>query len=199
MEFRNFSLLTNETKVMEDNTLLWVLGIGVFLALAYFGYFGYKNKEGKVKDRLLTVERFLEELKKFKMSVNPKRKSGFTEKDVQNELETFFHKCFETVYREYTLEGFNAKQIDFDLGKGKVGIEVKLAREAIKEANWDRALGQLGKYAKKKYTDDNLIVLIAGTEKEKDSQKLKEFQKDIEENGVKYTYVIINNEGKDNG
>jgi hypothetical protein len=97
----------------------------------------------------------------------------------------------ETVFREYALEGSNTKRIDFDLGKGKIGIEVKLAREAIKEAGWDRALGQLVKYANKKYSNKNLIVLVAGTKDEIENQKLKEFKKDIEEFNCICEYVTI--------
>ena len=47
------------------------------------------------------------------------------------------------------------KQIDFDLGKGHIGIEVKLVREIVKEGGWDRATGQINKYIKKKMEMEN--------------------------------------------
>ena len=126
------------------------------------------------------------------MNAIPDRKQGFTEKDVQVALQKFFNKHFETFYREYALEGINVKQIDFDLGKGRVGIEVKLAREIIKEGSWDRALGQINKYAKKKYVNGNLIVLVAGSEEERESFKLREFERDVKDVGAVYSYLLIN-------
>jgi hypothetical protein len=157
--------------------------------------FAKRDEEGKIKDDSLDYsDNFLEELKKFEMKEIPNRKKGFTEKDVQDQLEKFFNKHFQTVHKEYALEGVNVKQIDFDLGKGRLGVEVKLAREIIHEASWDRAFGQLTKYAKKKYTDNNLVVLIAGTEEEKDSQKVKGFIKDVKEIGCINTYVTVNKE-----
>lgn len=173
---------------MDIITILAIIGAIAFVVW----FFSSRNEEGKIKDGSLTSENFLEELKTFEMKEIPERKKGFTEKDVQDQLEKFFKKHFETVYREYALEGVNVKQIDFDLGKGTLGIEVKLAREIIHEASWDRAFGQLTKYAKKKYTNDNLIVLIAGTEEESDSLKVKEFMKDVKEIGCINTYVTVN-------
>jgi hypothetical protein len=169
----------------------WII-IGIIVIIFIVVFSTTRNKEGKIEDSSLTSENFLEELKEFEMKEIPNRKKGFTEKDVQDQLEKFFKKHFETVYREYALEGVNVKQIDFDLGKGTLGIEVKLAREIIHEASWDRAFGQLTKYAKKKYTNDNLIVLIAGTEEESDSLKVKEFMKDVKEIGCINTYVTVN-------
>jgi hypothetical protein len=164
--------------------------IGIIVAVLIVIFSTTRNKEGKIEDDNLTSENFLEELKEFEMKVIPERKKGFTEKDVQKELEVFFKKHFETVYREYALEGQNSKAIDFELGKGKLGIEVKLAREIIKEGGWDRALGQVIKMSKRKYKD-NLIVLIAGTHDEKESPKIKEFVTDIKEQNVNYEYVTI--------
>jgi hypothetical protein len=174
------------------DTILIIIIVAVFLGA--IGFFATRTDDGKIQDESLTSENFIEELKKFEMQEVPNRKKGFTENDVQIQLEKFFKKHFETVYREYALEGVNVKQIDFDLGKGKLGIEVKLAREIIHEASWDRAFGQLTKYAKKKYTNDNLIVLIAGTEEEKDYQKVEEFMKDVKEIGCINAYVTIKKE-----
>lgn len=172
---------------MED---LWIWIVLGFIVLTAGGYFTIR-KDGKIQDRHLTVDLFLKELADFSMSLNEKRKQGFTEKDVQNELEIFFKKRIDTVFREYALEGANSKKIDFDLGNGKIGVEVKLAREAIKEAGWDRALGQLVKYANRKYNARNLIVLVAGTKDEIENQKLKEFKKDIEEFNCVCQYITI--------
>lgn len=172
---------------MDIGTILAIIGAIVILGWI----FSMRDKEGRIIDGELTAENFIEELKKFEMKEIPERKQGFTENDVQIQLDKFFKKHFQTVYREYALEGVNTKKIDFDLGKGKIGIEVKLAREIIKEGSWDRALGQISKYAKKKYTENNLVVLVAGTEEEKDSHKIKEFVKDIKALDGIFTYVTI--------
>lgn len=173
-----------------DSQLITVFAIiGAIVIIIWL--FSERDKDNKIKDENLNSENFLKELKKFEMKEIPERKQGFTENDVQIQLEKFFKKHFQTVYREYALEGVNTKKIDFDLGKGKLGIEVKLAREIIKEGSWDRALGQISKYTKKKYTDNNLVVLVAGTEEERDAHKIKEFIKDIKALDGIFTYVTI--------
>ena len=177
---------------MDDAVMFIIIGVIALAVLIYV--LNQRTDDGKIKDENLTPEIFIEELKQFEMQEVPERKKGFTENDVQIQLEKFFKKHFETVNREYALEGVNTKKIDFDLGRGKLGIEVKLTREIIKEGSWDRALGQLSKYAKKKYTSENLIVLIAGTEEENDSQKVVEFAKDVEEIGGINAYVTIKKE-----
>jgi hypothetical protein len=154
-----------------------------------------RNKEGKIKDNSLYYpENFLKELRKLEIKGIPDKKQGFTEKDVQDQLEKFFKKHFETVYREYALEGVNVNRIDFDLGKGRIGVEIKLAREIIKESSWKIALGQAFKYVKKKYKEDNLIFLIAGTEDERDNQKIKEFVSDLKSIGCIHAYIIMKKE-----
>ena len=172
---------------------LEVFALVALLIITAFYLANRYNKEGKLKDDSVKIDTVLHELTKFEMNAIPDRKHGFTEKDVQVALQKFFSKHFVTFYREYALEGINVKQIDFDLGKGRVGIEVKLAREIIKEGSWDRALGQINKYAKKKYVNGNLIVLVAGNEEERESFKLREFERDVKDAGAVYSYLLIKN------
>lgn len=176
---------------MDDTTtIVIIISIGIIVAISV-GWFGFRSKEGRILDKYLTIDRILNELNEFRMKANPKRKDGFTEKDVQDELEKFFNKHFETVHREYALEGSSVKKIDFDLGDGNIGIEVKLAREILKEGEWDRAIGQINKYIKKKYGDGKLIVLVAGYEDEKDKSRLREFEADVENQDAIFTFFKI--------
>lgn len=121
-----------------------------------------KGLDKKITDASVTVDMAIMYLEGFKPSIHEGRKNGFTEKDVQDELEVYLKKYFQSVTREYGIEGKNAKRIDFDLGNGRVGIEVKLAESLLKEGEGDRVIGQVLKYTSRKYNNENLIIAVAG-------------------------------------
>ena len=72
----------------------------------------------------------------------------------------FYH-----VQGQKPIGGIHAKQIDFDIGRERVGIEIKMAKSLYKKSEFDRLHGQMKSYAEY-YPDDNLILLVFGTKSE---------------------------------
>ena len=112
---------------MDDSDLIIVI-VFIFGFLLIIIAFSNKKEPGvkrkKVTDRpdliqddKVTMKLVEEKIDGFKIFVNPKRKIGFTEKDVQIELESFLKDIFQNVTREHGVESKNAKAIDFDIGK----------------------------------------------------------------------------------
>ncbi len=92
------------------------------------------------------------------------------------------------VHRQYNIQGFLGLKCDLDIGDGQVGIELKLANQ-LSTTNIERLLGQVLYYSKRTYKE-NLIVLVVGLEKEYD-QKVRELKNIIEEQKVKFYYLIV--------
>ncbi len=177
---------------MENSEFIVLLIIGI----AVVAFVTSRKKNGKyanwyVKSFFGGSKLILDKLNEFKIKKNSKLKNGYTEKQIQEQLDEFLCANFETVIREYALEGSNIQRIDFDIANGAVGIEVKLADHAIKESEWQRLLGQISKYVKKKYGENKLIVLVAGDKKNESSAKINEVKKDVEEYGAIFKYMAI--------
>ena len=90
---------------------------------------------------------------------------------------------------QHGVEGTNAKAIDFDIGRGKVGIELKLAQEVIKEGGNDRLLGQVIKYSTRKYKDSNLIVALVGFADDLRQTALSDLEDFLNEQNVKFSFL----------
>ena len=165
----------------------------IFIAILGMGASKIKTTEdGKIKDASVSVKLVLEKLEGFKIKLNPKLKLGYTEKSIQKQLDTHLKKHFEHVIREYGIEGINGTKIDFDIGHGKVGLEVKLADSVYKSAGYQRMLGQIQEYTYHKYSKDNLIVLVAGSkEQSKETAMLTKLRENIENNDASFLFVKI--------
>jgi hypothetical protein len=170
--------------------LLGVLALSVFMFLKTIRK---RKNTDKITDDEVTVNLVLAHLKKYKQKVHENRKFGFTEKDVHNDLEVYLKQIFYSVTREYGIEGKNAKMIDFDIGNGKVGIEVKIAESALKEGEGDRLLGQMQKYIRRKYKDGNFILAVAGFENHTTNTVLHEIEEDVEGNGGHFIFLFADN------
>lgn len=156
-----------------------------------------KNKSGKVPDEELSAKRVLKDLQKLVLKIEEEKKDKYNEKYIQEQLDNKLRIMYESVQREYILEGNKSGQIDFDLGRGKVGIEVKLAKSIFVGSELDRLIGQIQKYREAKYDDENLIILIAGEEKYlKNSVEFSDLKRKIENGNAHYIYVKVKEEGK---
>lgn len=181
---------------MDDDILFVVAIVLITLAIGAFISNNKQSKRKKITDRpdliqddKVTMKLVQDHLKDFKIIVNPKRKMGFTERDIQVELEKFLKSIFQSVTREHGVESKNTKAIDFDIGNGKVGIEVKLASEIFKEGGWDRAIGQMVKYTRLKYNNQNLIFLVAGFDEDLRNSMLSDFEDDVHTNKCEFSFI----------
>jgi len=148
--------------------------------------------DGKIKDESVTVKLVLEKIEQFKIELNPKLKLGYTEKSIQKQLDTHLKNNFEHVIREYGIEGINGTKIDFDIGHGKVGLEIKLADSVYKSSGYQRMLGQLQEYTNAKYKKKNLIVLVAGSDQQKkETAMITKLKANIENNNAIFCFTKI--------
>jgi hypothetical protein len=172
---------------MDDQLIYWILG-----AVAVYWLFikVHKDEDGRIEDQSVTVDRVIEILEGFKAkSDSPET---ITEAQVQKQLFDYMNKHFVHVMREQGIENVNALKIDMDIGRGKVGIEVKLARALFKSSSLQRLVGQMDDYTENKYDDKNLIVAVFGTTDEaKERGYLKNIQEKIEAVEAKYLFLKI--------
>lgn len=146
-------------------------------------------RENLIQDSKVTVSLVYEKIKGFKPEIVEGRKNGFTEKDIHKQMEKYFKDIFQNVTMEHGIESKNAKAIDIDIANGKAGIEVKVAHELLKEGEWDRAIGQMVKYTRKKYRNENFIVVVVGFEKDFRNSMLSDVEDDVHSNKGLFWFV----------
>ena len=160
----------------------------VIAALFIFKQNKSKDSNGLLTDDAVTVKEVVNLLDEFVPVFNDKLKTGFTEADIQKQLHRFLKTKIVHVNREHGIEDVNALKIDFDLGHGKVGIEVKLASQLFKQPNLHRMVGQLQDYTNNKYDKKNLIVFVVGTDEDfTERVYLSKIEEKVKE--AKATYV----------
>ncbi len=148
-----------------------------------------RKPDGKIPDEDVDVFTVLTHLESFKPSNRADHKNGFSEKDVHEELEVYMKNIFHSVTREHAIEGKNVKRIDFDLGNGMVGIEVKLAESVLSESENDRLIGQAQKYISRKYNSGNLIIALAGHDRHTRNTTIHEVEMDIQRSGAHFVFL----------
>lgn len=93
-----------------------------------------------------------------------------------------------TIASQCAVGGFWNLRCDIDINNGQCGIELKLAKELESAHSFQRVLGQVFYYAKNRYKDSCLILLVVGTASQL-SPKLKELQNFVEQiPGVHFIY-----------
>jgi len=174
---------------MDDDLLLILLAVVILLVVLYSQKDKITGRSDLIQDADVTTSKVLKNLKEFKPEIIPNRKNGFTEKDVEKQLERYLKDIYQHVTTQHGVEGTNAKAIDFDIGRGKVGIELKLAQEVIKEGGNDRLLGQVIKYSTRKYKDSNLIVALVGFADDLRQTALSDLEDFLNEQNVKFSFL----------
>ena len=121
------------------------------------------------------------------------KKVDYTNEDnIQKVVSDYLDKHFPNkIHREYSVGGFLGLKIDIDINDGKVGVEIKILK-SLNSSQYERLLGQAIYYKKRKY-DENLIILIVGTNSEykENVQKIKELSDIIEDLDVKFLYLNV--------
>jgi hypothetical protein len=166
---------------------------GIFLAVLGYKYLlTHTDDDGRIEDQSVKMSNVIEALEEFEYKKVSRLKEGYTEKSIQNQLKTHLLKKYVHVTDEYGIEGINATKIDFDIGHGKVGLELKLAKSLFKTSNLHRLVGQIEDYSNHKYDNDNLIVAVYGEPNHTSERtQLKRIQEKIEEKGAEFAYFEI--------
>ena len=139
----------------------WFLIIAFGLFLFAIWKMRQPDEEGLLPDAGVNVgivEKII--LEEFELERNQKLKLGYTEKSIEKQLEGIFQARIKHVITQYGLDGPTGQKIDFDLGHGKVGVEIKLAESVFKAGPQDRMVGQIQAYIKSRYSNDNLLLVI---------------------------------------
>ena len=113
-----------------------------------------------------------------------------TEAKVEGRILKQLEKAFgkENVDNQHYVGGNNGLKCDIDLYNGKCGIEIKLADQLDIANNLQRALGQVIYYSHCTYKENDLILLVIGSNTEL-SPKLKELKEIIDGiDGVHFIY-----------
>lgn len=145
-----------------DEDFIIILAIVVVGIALYMWLQPKLTESGLLKDESVDTNIVVEALDKFSLIPVEGRKNGFTENDVEKQLEAYLKNTFEHVTRQHGIAGTNAKRIDLDIGRGAVGIEIKLATDIIKEIGNDRLIGQVVKYSDRKNSKEHRIIVVAG-------------------------------------
>lgn len=133
-------------------------------------------------------EILIEEVLLILSEIEVRKTQYTTEKNVENIVSKVLNAHFGYLKQQYHIGGYLGLKVDIDLGDGKVGIEVKLAKDLTTTAI-QRLFGQVLYYSRRVYKS-NLIVLIVGTEKQ-ETQIIKEVQSIIAEQGIHYLYLKV--------
>ncbi len=149
-----------------DDTFIWIIAIIVIGVIIFSQKDKLTKDKNLIQDADVSTSKVIEHLKLFEMKIVENRKNGFTEKDYEKQLELYLKGIYQHVTTQKGIEGTNAKAIDLDIGRGKVGLELKPAREVIKEGGSDRLIGQSIKYQDRQYKEQNLIICLAGSQSE---------------------------------
>lgn len=157
---------------------------------------GGKNKSikdhgGKIITKYANVDDVIEHLKKFVPKADPKLKSGYTEKSIENQLVKFMKERFVEITPQYGIEGRNARFIDIDVANGVAGIELKDAKKVVKYAELDRMCFQLLDYKKKRYKDDNLFLVLVGEHEDHENSFLLDVIDYCKENRIRYGFYEL--------
>ncbi len=158
-------------------------------ALLLSAWFSYRLKAyWEENRRVLTSRNVIRVLRKsFKQK-------GFSEEESESEVEQKIATClsghFDAVQSQAPLGGRAQarERIDLDLGPGKVGIEIKLARFLRKSNERNRLIGQVELYLNRKYRPENLIVLIVGPAPLHQDPALYELRDILLKKRVRYVY-----------
>lgn len=170
------------------------LGLGAAAIAALFG--GDKKKSieehgGKIINKYATIDDVVAHLKEFVPKPDKKLKNNYTEKSVENQLVKYMKQRFMEVTPQYSIGGRIAGSIDIDVADGVAGIELKDAKSVVKAAEFHRMRGQIQDYKKKRYKDDNLILLVVGEHNDKDDSRLLEVVKFCKESNLRYGFFEI--------
>lgn len=150
-----------------------------------------KEHGGKIITKYADINDVIEHLKKFVPKADPKLKTGYTEKSIENQLVKFMKERFVEITPQYGIEGRNARFIDIDVANGVAGIELKDAKKVVKTAEMDRMFYQLTNYQEKRYKDDNLFLLLVGEREDHENSFLLDIIDFCKKNRIRYGFYEL--------
>jgi len=154
-----------------------IIVIGILVAAFLYWNNRRPDKDGRLPDKAMTidsVEKII--LTNFHAKDNQPATKNTTEKTIQKQLFNFLEKKVLHVQEHKTLSNTVRKNIDFDLGRSRVGNEIKMGKSVFKAAERKRLVDQISDYNEADYGDDNLLLLIFCDE---EAMKKRVFHKEV--------------------
>ena len=112
-----------------------------------------------------------------------------SERTVEGLVVEHLKKKYKRVHSQYSVGGNLGLKVDVDVNES-LGIEIKLAKQIESStANMMRLFGQAVYYSRRKYGKENMLVLIVGNERYKNSERFKELFKYLEKEYITYYYL----------
>jgi len=173
------------------DTITFCIILGGVLFILYILLDKSKSNDGKIADSDISISNVKKSLDGFTPIMEKSLKTGYTEKSIEKQLEKYLRTKYKTVTTQYNLESISGSQIDIDLGRGILGIEIKIANQILKQANFDRMQGQVMGY--KKNYKKNLILLICGENEDFEQTRIQDIERFCTEQDVEVMGKIITN------
>ncbi len=114
-----------------------------------------------------------------------------SESEAEERVAKILQSKFQQVQTQALVGGkaYARERIDIDLAEGKLGIEIKLAEMLRKSNERNRLLGQIDLYLERKYTHQQLLILIIGSQAQAQSANIEEIRRMIENKKVCMHYI----------
>jgi hypothetical protein len=164
-----------------------LLGIVVLMMSAFATFYFRRNYEQRKK--IPTKKNVL----KIIQNIFYKKRldNTLSESEVENFLAEKLSLFFDKVQTQYRI-GKNkhySERVDIDLGDGRLGIEIKLAKFLKKSNERNRLLGQVDLYKERKYKPENILILLVGVAELERDDSIMEVKKILDDKGVSFFYL----------
>ncbi len=178
---KDYEVEVEELKPYNFNSELTSLQIGNLLLSATNYVDRYKislvDKEkgidNKYIDERIDFKKIVKILQKFKLT--KKEYDKYNEVKINEMLEAHFRLFCENAHKSSgKLNGY----YDLELGNSEFVIEIKLASQMDSKGNKDRASGQIKRYLTE-FKKNTFLLLIIGTDNEKNQKNVIELEKEI--------------------
>lgn len=148
-----------------------------------------KSSSNLISDENVTMQLVKDYIETLKFT---KETDNYREKSIQRQLNDYLNIHFKHVQPQYSLEGNTSASIDFNIGRGKIGLELKLAKSIFRTNEFNRLKGQILHYTKAKFNQNNLLILVAGEKKFLDNRvQLNDIRNVIESLGADFLFVEV--------
>jgi hypothetical protein len=157
---------------------MWIQAV-LLLSISAVITFYFLNKYEQSK-KLPSPKNVLQLMQKLQPS--EKKFGKASEKQIEQWLAKKMSHYFDDVETQISMGG--REKIDLDIGNGKVGIELKLARKLKSRNEVNRLIGQTTMYKNRKYSQNNLIILLVGNTQTYQQPYVQELKQVIEKEAL---------------
>lgn len=158
----------------------------IFLSSAFIAYITLQYFQGQHKiPHRKNVIKTIKSCEKYISKLQ-----NISESKLEEILAYQLKKKFE-VNTQFSLGGLKGarEKVDIDLGNGRFGIELKLAKTLRKSNERNRLLGQIDLYIQRKYSSKNILVVIIGEAKYQQDAVILELQSIITQKNVGFYFM----------